>query len=216
MRQYTLISRRHAWFALVWALTVFPGIGAPAYGAQCLDDSPTVRAGKDPYAAIDARDLTQTEYHRIKSLFESLAGEWQGTATEFFCMDIKDPADKKTEQYTLKARVQVDYFGNFLLNVELYSPREHVTHPELMRFYLDEKRLRINTRSDAGDVQLLAVEDQKIQFLYRLLLPGDDGKGTIHKEFFVLLSTGDNAFSIRQRIYSQGRLSSEQEWNFTR
>ena len=216
MRKYVIVLRNYIWVACIWGLIMLPGFSSSAYGAECLEESPTIRAGEDPYGAIDARDLTPAEYGRIDSLFKSLEGEWQGTASDFFCTDFKDPTKKTTEQYTLKARVRVDHFGNFLLNMDLYSPQRHVTRAELMRFYLDAKRLRINTDSNAGDVQLITVEDRKLQLLYRLLLPGGEGKGSIHKEFFVLLSAGDNTFSIRQRIYSQGRLSSQQVWNFSR
>lgn len=216
MQKYVIILRHYVLTVWVWAFIMLPGFSAPAYGTECLDESPTIRAREDPYGAIKTRDLTPVEYGWIKSLFKSLEGEWQGTASDFFCTDFKDPTKKTTGQYTLKARVQVDYFGNFLLDMDLYSQRRHVSRPELMRFYLDEKRLRINTDSNAGDVQLITVQERKIQLLYRLLLPGNDGRGSIHKEFFVLLSAGDNTFSIRQRIYSQGRLSSQQVWDFSR
>jgi hypothetical protein len=198
------------------ALVAVFAINAPARAAECLEDSPTVQAGKDPYAPIHVRDLTPEEYNRILTLFKSLQGQWKGTAREFFCLDLNDPTAKKSEDFTVKADVTVDYFGNFLLEMTLYSQKQNATHSELMRFYLDQKRLRINTNSNAGDVELLGLSEQSIALLYRLLLQNDNGKGSTRKEFFVELTASDQTFAIRQRIYSQGRLSYEKDWRFIR
>jgi hypothetical protein len=198
------------------ALVVVCAIGAPAFAAECLEDSPTVQAGKDPYAPIHVRDLTAEEHNRILALFKSLQGQWKGTAREFFCPDLNDPSVKKSGDFTVRANVTVDYFGNFLLEMQLYSQKQNATHSEVMRFYLDQKRLRINTSSSAGDVELIGVGEHKIALLYRLLLQNDNGKGTTRKEFFVELTAGDRTFAIQQRIYSQGRLSSQKDWQFMR
>ena len=130
-------------------------------------------------------------------LFKSLQGEWKCTAREFFCPDLNDPSARKSEDFTIKANVTVDYFGNFLLEMELYSQKQNATHSEVMRFYLDQKRLRINTSSSAGDVELIGVGEHKIALLYRLLLQNDNGRGTTRKEFFVELTAGDRTSAIR-------------------
>lgn len=198
------------------ALMVVSAVAAPAFAVECLEDSPTVQAGKDPYAPIHVRDLTAQEYNRILALFKSLQGQWKGTAKELFCPDLNDPSARKSEDFTVRANVTVDYFGNFLLNMELYSQKQNATHSELMRFYLDQKRLRINTNSNAGDVELIDVGEHNIALLYRLLLQNDNGRGTTRKEFFVELTAGDRTFAVRQRIYSQGRLSDQKDWQLKR
>ena len=70
--------------------------GMPCAGsADCLDPSPTVVAGKDPYAAIAVRGLTPLEHDTIKTLFKFLDGEWLGSASTLECRGLKDPDDNR-------------------------------------------------------------------------------------------------------------------------
>jgi hypothetical protein len=201
------------WMAL---LCVLLNPGAVARGSECLQESPTVKAGQNPYDPIHVRELTATEYKMIRTLFQSLDKEWQGTAHKLFCRSASNPADREISDYTLRANVTVDYFGNLALEMELHSPQQHTSQQESMSFYLSEQWLRFNSDAGAGDVELIEVGTRHIAFLYRQLLPAGGGKGSVRKESFVSLTAGGGTFSINRQIYSQGRLSSESRWEFTR
>ena len=199
-------------FVALTLLVAVPCTGLP----ECLDPSPTVAAGKDPYGAITVRELTGDEHKTIKALFKSLDGQWQGSASALQCRDLKDPQRNKRYLYTVKAEVEVDYFGNFFLQKTLYSRERQTTHQEILRLYLADSHLRINSASTSGNVELIDVEKNRISFLYRLLLQSAAAGGSIRKEIFVVLTAGEQSFEIEQRTYSQGRLSDEQTWRFSR
>ena len=200
---------------LLVVLALFTGMPWHCF-AGCLDPSPTVVGGDDPYAAIASRDLTPAERDTIKALFTSLDGEWRGSAHDLYCRGLKDPDDNRRYADTVKADVAVDHTGNFYLRMSLYSPQKRSTRQEILRFYLIGKRLRVNSPSTAGDVELIDVQTNRLAFLYRLLLQSDTSKGSIRKEIFIALETGDNTFSVEQQIYSQGRLSAEKIWRLSR
>ena len=112
--------------------------------------------------------------------------------------------------------MEADYYGNFFLRMTLYSPEKRTTHQKILRLYLSADRLRVNTSSSAGDVELIHVGKNRIAFLYRLLLQSNTSQGSIRKEIFIALETRDGMFSLEQQIYSQGRLSVEEIRRFTR
>ncbi len=197
---------------IVWSLFC---LGGNVYGAECLDASPTIQAGKDPYTPVSVRDLTPTEQEAVKGLLTSLEGEWQGNAGDIYCRSIKDPKDQEVNRYTAKAKVEVDYYGNFFIRVNLYSQQKRTSHQEVLRLYLTQKKLRVNSSSGYGDVELITASSTTIEFLYRLLLAIDKGKGSNRKEFFVALDWNGRNLTIRQQIYSQGRLSYEQHWQLS-
>jgi len=192
-------------------------VAAAAIGfADCLDPSPTITAGRDPYAAIVPRDLSPAEHATLKALLLQLDGEWQGTATSRDCRSFKDPEAYRQYAYNAQAEAETDRYGNFYLRKTLYSPERRTTHQENLRLYLTDQRLRINSSSSAGDIEWIELGQSRIAFLYRLLLQSKTGRGSTRKEVFITLEAGELAFTLEQRIYSQGRLSTRSMQRFTR
>lgn len=201
-----------------WAALSFLSAGGVhlSYSADCLDPSPTLVAGQNPYGPIEVRDLTPKEYEDIKALLKSLAGDWQGTAEEYECKHHKDPNKMKIHNFTVKARVKVDYYGNFVLWADFYSARIKSSHKEVFRLYLNEKWLRSNSASGFGNVELMQVSPDTIEFFFRRVLPTGADRSSTRKEYFLFLNARDNAFTLKRRVYTQGRLSSKRMWHFSR
>ncbi len=203
---------------ILWGILLFILIGDVRFlhSADCLDPSPTQNAGKDPYGPIDVRDLTKKEYEGIRLLLKSLAGEWQGLAKEYHCKHMNDPQKMEINNDTIQAKVEVDYYGNFVLWADLHSARKKSSHKETFRLYLKKKRLRANRASRFGDVELIKVSPDTVEFLYRRVLQMGPANSSTRREYFISLNVTGESFSIKRRIYTQGRLSSKRVWQFNR
>jgi len=186
-----------------------------AFSVECLEKSPAFFSGGEPFGPIVDRDLTKSEHDDIKALLVALDGEWRGTARERYC-SFSDAADQSVEDYSVKADVKVDRYGNFFMKMEFYSSKERTTHQKILRFYLNDQRFRIDDDSSAGDVEFINLTKHKIEFLYRVRVRRPTLKGGLHKEFYVYLDGRKDAFSIRSQTYTQGRLSDDHEWHFIR
>ncbi|MFZ1984059.1 MAG: hypothetical protein WAU91_06575 [Desulfatitalea sp.] len=203
---------------LIGSMALLVGLATAHFAVadECLSPSPSIRAGKDPYAAIAPRELTPAEREGLTRLFKSLAGDWQGTADTFFCRSTADPADKEREHNTVRAKVEVDYNNNLALRADLFSPQRRSASQETLRFYLNNRRLRIDHDTGAGDVELQTVTDQGLTFFYRRVAPLGAFGGSARREYFVTLQAAGKGFSIEQIIYVQGKLSSGYTWRFER
>jgi hypothetical protein len=200
---------------LLLNLVLFVASAGFGFG-DCLDPSPTIAAGRDPYAAIVPRDLSPAEHATLKALLLKLDGEWQGTATSRDCRSLNDPGAYRQYVYTAQAEAETDRYGNLYLRKTLYSSERRTTYQENFRLYLTDQRLRINASSAAGDIEWIELGQSRIAFLYRLLLQSKTGPGSTRKEVFITLEAGELAFTLEQRIYSQGRLSTYSMQRFTR
>lgn len=184
-------------------------------GAQCLGPSPTLRQGKNPYAPVSVRKLTPAEQQMTGDLFKSLAGDWHGQAESFFCTSADDPAEIERDRETIKADIGVDYYGNLSLNAAFYSRREKTSRQQVLTLYRNQGMLRIDHDTGAGDVQLIEVSDTRLAFLYRRVVPVG-GSGSSRREYFFTLTTDGDSFTIEQRLYIQGKLSSGHTWRCKR
>lgn len=195
---------------IVWPVALLVGLTmAPcAWADACLSPSPSIRAGKDPYGAIAPRELTPAEQEGLARLFKSLAGDWQGTVDTFFCSSTVDPADEEREHKTARAKVEVDHYGNLALWADLFSPEKRSASYETLRLYLNNRRLRIDHDTAAGDVELQTVTHQTLAFFYRRVAPSGAFGGSARREYFFTLQAEGNRFSFEQKIYVQGKLSS--------
>jgi hypothetical protein len=195
---------------IVWPVALLVGLAmAPCTWAdECLSLSPSIQAGKDPYGAIAPRELTTAEHEGLARLFKSLAGDWQGTVDTFFCSSTVDPADEEREHKTTRAKVEVDHYGNLALRAELFSTEKKSASQETLRLYLNNRRVRIDHDTAAGDVELQAVTDRTLAFFYRRVAPSGAFGGSARREYFFTLQAEGNRFSYEQRLYVQGKLSS--------
>jgi hypothetical protein len=187
------------------------GFGA----AQCLSPSPTLRAGKKSYAPIAVRDLSPVEQQAVRRLFTSLVGNWHGGAESFFCSSADDPSDVERDRETIRATIRLEDHTNLTLNASFYSRRKNASRQEALTLYQVDHRLRIDHDTGAGDVDLIEVSEQTIAFLYRRVLPVGRS-GSLRQEYFFTLSANADTFTIEQRLYIQGKLSSGQTWRFQR
>ncbi len=210
MKKYSL------WLSLsAWLLMILVGKPALASSAECLEKSPASINGGDPFGAITARDLTQAEHEDIKALLKSLKGSWRGTAHERNC-NLRDSSDQTVDDFTIKAKVDVDRYGNSLMEMEFYSIRDKVSQQKVQRFYLSDERFRINDDSGVGDVELTKITRNRIDFFYMLRVQNPITSAGVHKTFYIQLDTSKDAFSILCRTYTQGILSNDHEWHFIR
>ncbi len=187
---------------LVWVTAATP---APAQ--ECLSPSPSLKAGKDPYAAVNSRDLTPAEHEGLVRLFKSLAGDWQGRADTFFCRSASDPADRIVEQLTAAAKVEVDYYGNLVLDGELFNAADRTRADRDLHLFLNNRRLRVDHDTGAGDVEIQSVSESGFSCVYRRVA-ASGATGSSRREYFFSLQVDGNRLSIEQTIYVQGKLSS--------
>lgn len=181
---------------------------APARSQECLSLSPSIQAGKDPFAAIDPRDLTPAEHEGLVRLFKSLAGDWQGRAETFFCRSTVDPSDRQVETLVAGAKAEVDYYGNLVLSGDLYNEAQRTRENRDLHLFLNNHRLRLDHDTGAGDVEILSITERGFSCFYRRVAATGATGGSARREYFFSLQVEGNRLSIEQTIYVQGKLSS--------
>lgn len=200
----------------VWImLCISFGMASAGGAAQCLDPSPTLSSGKKFTDPISERELTATEHQQVSAVLESMEGRWQGDATEVTC-NLADIEDRDIDAFTVKAKARMDRSGDFLLDAEFYSAKEHTRHQKTLRFYLNEKVIRIHHDNGTGDAELIEVSEKHFKLRYLIRVQNRGNAGGIFLEFFYRIATTDSGFSIHQEIYTQGRLSGQSDWEFRR
>jgi hypothetical protein len=183
---------------------------------RCLEPSPSAKAGRDPYGPLTVRDLTRSELEQIRALLQSLRGDWIGKGDALRCKSLKDPLDHEKARYTLRGRVNTDHFGNLVVTAELYDIDQKISHQEIFRLYLKDRRLRHEDNGGAGDIELKLLAAHQIQFLWRVVIPAGKTPGSTRKEYDITLTGDSEAFSIVRIIYTQARFSSRSTWHFNR
>ena len=201
------------WIGSFIALVLFI---TPLWADECLDPSPTALAGEDPYGPIKARDLTQSELDQVKTLLQSLRGDWIGSGEALRCKSITNSKDKETVRYSLRGRINTDHFGNLVLTADLQDVDQRVSHQEIFRLYLKDQRFRTEHDIGAGDVELKLLAANRIRFIWRIVIPAGKSRGSTRKEYDTTLAGNADNFSITRRIYTQGKYSGGYTWQFKR
>lgn len=189
---------------------------SPLGSDTCLEPSPSAKAGSDPYGPLTVRDLTRSELEQTRALLQSLRGDWIGKGDALRCKSLEDPLDHERIRYTLRGRVNTDHFGNLVVTADLYDIDQKISHQEIFRLYLKDRRLRHEDNGGAGDVELKLLDAHQIQFLWRVVIPAGQTPGSTRKEYDITLTGDSEAFSIVQIIYTQARFSSRYTWHFKR
>jgi hypothetical protein len=205
-------------FLLLSISFIMVGICVYADAAEmgCLAPSPTKLAGKDPFGPMTVRDLSDQEEQLLKTLFRSLSGTWIGTAESLLCRGIDNPSDKEIKKSTLRLAVESDHFGTtttFLAH--FYESQERVRHFETIRFFLKEHRLRVDSESGAGDIELIEITESRIRFLHRRIHAAARG-AAVRKEFFINLAIDGHKCNYERLIYTQGRLTVRELWSLSK
>jgi hypothetical protein len=182
---------------------------------QCHDLSPTIKAGRKFTSPNAAKALTGAQYRQIKALLESLEGDWVGDATQATCTSA-DSNDQEIETFTIDAEAKMGWSSDFLLRAEFYSPKEHTHQQETLRLYLNERYLRINYDSGIGDLELIDVSEDKLEWRYLIRVQNRGNAGGIYIEYFYRIAKSPGAFTVHKDIYTQGRLSATYDWRFSR
>jgi hypothetical protein len=203
----TVCLNRHL---AVFCLIILVLSSSAAFGAECLSLSPTLQAGKNPYVQIIVRDLTLEEHKSLERMFRSMAGKWSGGAETFFCTSAENAADIDKDLETGNVLIALDYEGTLSMSAAFYSARKKARRQELLNLYPNNRRLRFNHDTGAGDVELIGITDTTISFLYRRVLTV--GRGSSRREHFFALSFGGDTITIDQKLYIQGKLSSVEIW----
>lgn len=195
------------------------GLFAPVsllWASECLEPSPTVQAGNDPYAPVKTRNLTDSELEQTRTYLQSLRGDWIGTGDALLCKSLNDPTDAERIRYTLRARVVTDHFGNMVLRADLYNIDQKISYQETFRLYLKDHRLRHEDNGGAGDVEIKTLTGDRIRFLWRVVILAGQTQGSTRKEYDILIAGDQDAFSIVRSIYTQGKFSSRYAWHLQR
>jgi hypothetical protein len=189
---------------------------SPLGSDTCLEPSPSAKAGGDPYGPLTVRDLTRPELEQTRALLQSLRGDWIGKGGTLRCKSLEDPLDHEQARYTLRGRVNTDHFGNLVVTADLYDIDQKISHQEIFRLYLKDRRLRHEDNGGAGDVELKLLSAHQIQFLWRVVIPAGQTPGSTRKEYDITLTGDSEAFSIVRIIYTQAKFSSRSTWHFKR
>lgn len=113
------------------------------------------------YEPAKARKLTDTEQRDLRRLFSRLAGDWRGRMVEEVCM-VSGPAKRRLSRSALTVRALGD-----ALEMRGDDVREDVgikKHYQ-RRFYITPDGLRVDSRSRAGEVELLQAGNNGLSFL---------------------------------------------------
>jgi hypothetical protein len=206
------------WLFVALFSTLFGLLPAvPLLGSDtCLEPSPSAKAGGDPFGPLSVRDLTRFELEQARALLQSLRGDWIGTGDALRCKSLENPLDHEKTWYTLRGRVNTDHFGNLVVSADLYDIDQKISHQEIFRLYLKDRRLRHEDNGGAGDVELKLLSANQIQFLWRVVIPAGQTPGSTRKEYDITLTGDSEAFSIVRIVYTQAKFSSRSTWHFKR
>lgn len=182
-----------------------------SHSEDCFSPSPSVLAGLDIYAPVQARYLNQTEYQNLEKLFDSLERRWEGTGEEFICEGREDSADKHINQYTIEAEGDLNSSGHLYLQADLYSEKERTRKIETLRLFLEKEYIRSRYDNSSGDIELIEVSYNKLVYRenYRI---GSKSGGGLMKEVFTAIRSNYAVFTMERLVYTQGKLTSRFTW----
>lgn len=200
-----------------WFMAIAMLIGAmalPLYAADCKDPSPTLLAGKDLLDPVDYRDLTPSELSMVRQIMRSLEGSWTGQGFTIRCPSVDGIVDKEEFKYKIEGKVQIDFYGNLLLEMEFIDTQNRSSHQELFRLYLKEMRLKYSDET-YGDVELVTLAPNQITFIRRLTLRGRYSSGIYaRKEYVISVLMDASGFSIHRDSYAGGKMRSKRRLRF--
>ena len=179
---------------------------ASANALSCFDPSPTGKNGQDPYRPIKVRELTREENEYLRTAFEALDGEWQGTGDEQICKGRADAPEQENNHYTLQARISTDHSGNVRISVSLFDSRTSTGGLDKMSLYLTGRELRADDSSGAGEVELLKVSPGDVSFRQRVV------SGGLQRESFTTIRMTAKTLSIDRTYYSQAQFIGRKSW----
>lgn len=199
---------------LFWAvLTGFLLISASlAFSSDCYAPSPSFSGNHTPYDKLNVRDLTQSEQTMLETLFKSLKGRWKGNGDGLQCRGNIDSPSPQHSLFSIQAEGKVDYDGNLALKIKLHSTTDESNRTKMIRFFLIDNKLRFESHGRAGDVELIELAKNKVEFLQR----GRGGPGTLHREIFISLIAARNGFTFEKKLYTQGQFTFGRVLHFKR
>lgn len=114
-----------------------------SYGVDCYEESRLFLAQGDEYFDIDKTvTLTRKEKKSLRSLSESVKGEWKGSATFTDCRGPQRSMKPKSQHFTIKSKVERGSGQIIRLRMDKKSNRKSVL--ETINFF-DEKLMSAYT-----------------------------------------------------------------------
>ena len=110
---------------------------------------------------------------------------------------------------SITAEGKTDHRGSLKLKVKLRSKTEKTNQVKTFAFNITDNKLRF----DDGDVEIIAVAENSVRFLYRWRGGGVNGQ---NRETFIALNAEKKAFSIERMVYSTGKFTFARVLHFRR
>jgi hypothetical protein len=177
-----------------------------AWPLECLSPGPGGEAAP--------RDLVDRERRDLRTLFDTLDGEWNGGGEGFFCRE-GGGADREDVRYVVEAEGEVDSSGDLTIGADLYPEDRSVRQTETLRLYLREGRLRAGDLSGAGDVEPVEATYRRLVYRQTYRQQAATGGGLV-KDVHTVIEATYHGFRFERRIYTQGRLTAGLTWSLTR
>ena len=183
------------------------------YAVECFSPPPSVLNGRGLFEEIVSRNLNQSEQNDLKSLFDSLEGDWAGTAEVLICDSREGVLERQTETYSLKAEIEMDRSGNFFLSAEFYSREKSARHQDGVRLYLNGQVLSMEPNNTISDIEVLAASDDELSYVKKSRRRSGSGAPTVQEFVITIKKTGDSSFVFEKVFFLQGRLISISTWH---
>ncbi|VAX10266.1 hypothetical protein MNBD_GAMMA26-2613 [hydrothermal vent metagenome] len=198
--------------ALCLILLVAPLQG---YAAKCFVDSPSIVKGQIDFDAVKIRALTHAEKKSVQAILKKLNGEWQGSATGYFCFGKKQKWSTKPDNYTIKATAKGRSSRSVSLSAKLHSAEKKSYHMETLKLFLKGLQLYFDVPSSLGEISIISITPNNITFLQKYRNRVKSG-GSIFREVVRSITVNESTLNIKHEVYTQGELSSESTWQLSK
>ena len=207
------IDRLRIFTTVIFCALVLSMVNHNLYAVECFSPPPSVLNGRGLFEDIVSRHLSQLEQTDLKSLFESLEGDWAGTAEVFICDSREGVLEKQTEAYSLKAEIEMDRSGNFFLGVEFYSREKNSRHQDGIRLYLNGPVLSMEPNNNISDIEILAASYDELSYVKKSRRTSGSGAPTVQEFVITIKKLDDSSFVFERVFFLRGRLISINTWH---
>ena len=212
-----MVINRYIAVSIVWWLVLLPGI---TVAAECFESSFSVNRGLPLTADVEIKNITSGEHQKLNRFIKSLAGFWNGTATEIHCKGDSSAPVEERHEYKVHVHATTKYIPvedalSLKFRATWDGKTRNVTKLENFRFFLTSKNLRLDRNIPAGDVEVIKIEENFLVLAKKTNVRNRIG-GVVAQEIVRSYLLTHNTLNIEYLAYSNGKLVLKSLWELRR
>lgn len=141
----------------------------PSYSLECFSQPPSVEEGRNMYAPVKTRKLTEDEEQAVISLFKGLEGKWKGDGYLMTCTGSVDNPDIETEHLSIELKCKVNREGRLLMTGIIESFQKHTKHQKILRLYLKNNILSTSGFNPESDVEIMTASRNELTYVKKII-----------------------------------------------